>query len=76
MNEPDRGTKNFCKEPVIAEDLYLRRSLSPLPNKLLLKSYISSRNRKFVSIFSDVGSYLLEKELTTTETKNLILLAQ
>ena len=74
MNEPDRGTKNFCREPVIAEDLY--RKMSPLPNKLLLKSYISSRNRKFVSIFSDVGSYLLEKELTTTETKNLTLLAQ
>ena len=28
MNKPDQPTKNFCKEPVTAEDLYCKTSSS------------------------------------------------
>ena len=58
--------RTFAKSLSLQKIFIAKRLL--LPNKLLLKSYISNRNRKFVDI-PDVGSYLLEKNLTTTEAK-------
>ena len=55
MNEQDQWTNNFCKKPVIAEDLYI------LPVKLLVKSYISSKNRKFPDIPWPWKLFSLEK---------------
>ena len=54
MNEPDQ---TFAKS-LSLQKIFIAKRLLP-PNKLFLKSYISSRNRTFLDILPDVESYLL-----------------
>ena len=69
MNEPDQWTKNVCKELVITEDLYYKIFIV-----FFFQIYYSSKATYLAgianfSIFPDVESYLLEKNLATTEAK-------
>ena len=62
MNKPDQRTKNFCKEPVTAEDLYCKTSSS--------SDQITSQKLHILQESQLCRhSLTLEKNLTTTEAK-------